>query len=462
MRALVVPLMLLVAGCAAPLPNGDVGEPLVLEREQAGWMLHPIGFWGGEPSVGVTSSGAIFVAGHLPFGVDEVAAEQNLGGKLLRSLDGGNTWELIGDPAFDPKVNNDPWVWVDMDTDRIFNVPLNAFTCPWLAYSDDDGESWTANPGVACVPPSHDHQKLVTGPAPAGSILLQYENLVYYAYNSLLVTGTAGILGAPLPVDNRLGTILAVSNDGGRTFGPGKMIHESGCHRGIIGPPAVAPDGRAYVPHGTCDGVDVMISADAFETWDTVSINDVGSLDDFAFDPGVAVDEDGTAFLTWQGAGALLHLATSADGGSTWTAPEVVSPANVRATVYSSITAISPGRVAVAYAGTDADPSTWEQRASSFAPEETVWHLYVTIVEGGVPTTTRLTSDDDPLQIGCIWMRGGQSDCRNLYDFITIVHRDGTLYLTYTDGCDACTSAAESKEGALMLAKVSVPAPRTA
>ena len=45
----------------------------------------------------------------------------------------------------------------------------------------------------------------------------------------------------------------------------------------------------------------------------------------------------------------------------------------------------------------------------------------VTTLDGEALTTSQLTSEEDPLQRGCIWMRGGQSDCRNLLDFIDVV-----------------------------------------
>lgn len=447
MRALL--LVLLLVGCVGPATPTATVPPAVDAREE-GWSLLPTGFSGGEPAVGVTSSGAIFLSGVLG-GLDEAAQDQNLGGKIARSLDGGATWALVGDVARDPKQNMDPWLWVDPDTDRVFNVPLGA-ACSWLAWTDDDGATWEANPAVACAPPSHDHQKLVTGPPAAGVATRGYPNVAYYAYNSLLVTGTTGILGLPVPADERLGTFVATSFDGGLTFGVGKNVHASDCHRGIVGPPAVAPDGTAYVPHGTCDGVDVMLTRDSGDTWETVSLDDVGSLDDFAFDPGVAVDEAGAASLVWPGADARLYLSTTRDAGKTWTPPRRITPDDVTATVYSSVVAGTPGTLAVAYAATTRDPSGWEKRASSYADDETVWNLYVTTLVGGELTTRVLTTDEDPLQRGCIWMRGGSSDCRNLLDFVTLTQRDGRLYLAYTDGCDACANAEESRRSDLVLA----------
>lgn len=441
---------ILLAGCATAPDAPGGGGPVIVDGPEAGWRILPTGFVGGEPSVGVAASGAIFMSGAVPMSEADVVAQGSVGGQLIRSLDGGMTWEHVPDPG-GPKYSMDPWMWLDPATDRVFNAPLNAH-CSHLSWSDDEGATWIANPAVACVPPSHDHQKLVTGPAPPGVRTVSYPGIVYYAYNSLLVTGTTGIFGVPVPADERLGTIVSTSLDGGLTFGPGQIVHASGCHRGIVGPPAVAPDGTVYVPHGTCDGVDVMVSKDGGATWETASIEAVGSLEDFAFDPAVAVDADGTTYLAWQARDALLHLSTSEDAGATWSEPRPIAAEGLTVTVWSSMVAGAPGTFALAYAGTAADPTGWEQRASSFAPEDTVWHLYVAVYERGELTTHRLTTDEDPLQVGCIWMRGGASSCRNLLDFVTIVQRDGRLYLAYTDGCDACASASESQRSDLVLA----------
>jgi hypothetical protein len=375
----------------------------------------------------------------------------------MRSTDGGATWLVVGDVVHDPKVDQDPYLWVDPLTDRVFNVPLDV-ACSWLAWSDDAGKTWDANPAVACAPPGHDHQKLATVPPVQGAITLGYPNIVYYAYNSFLLTGLT-------PVDGpRLGTMVATSIDGGRTFSPGQVVHASDCHRGIVGPPAVAPDGTAYIAKGTCQGLDVIVSRDSGKTWKTeASLDSVGALDDFAFDAGLAVDAAGNVYVAWPGADALLYLSHSTDAGRSWSAPVRVTPEGVTATVYSSLVAGAPGKVALAYASTTRDPSGWPHRASSFSDDATVWDLRVAVLDDALaaepqPRTLAVTDASDPLQRGCIWMRGGASDCRNLYDFVTLTQRDGTLYLAYTDGCDACRSASESRASHVMVA-ISVDSP---
>jgi hypothetical protein len=336
----------------------------------------------------------------------------------------------------------------------VYHAPLD-LACSWAEWTDDGGATWGSNPAVACAPPGHDHQKLVTGPPAPGVVTHGYPDVVYYAYNSLLVPDA----GLALPVTTRLGTLVAVSLDGGASFGTPVIAHASDCHRGIVGPIAVAPDGTAYLPKGTCQGLDVVVSRDSGRTWAiAASLDAAGALDDFAFDPGVAVDAAGNAYAVWPGQDALLHLSRSVDGGRSWSAPLTITPPGITATVFSSVVAGAAGKVAIAYASTTRDPSGWPQRDSSVADDGTTWDLHVAVLDYALAAqpqvrTLDVTTPADPLQRGCIWMRGGQdAPCRNLNDFVTLTQRDGRLYLAYTDGCDACPDAAHSGERHLMVA----------
>ncbi len=446
MKGLLVVLALLVAGCAAPAAV----KPASLQGASApDFAILPVGRDGGEPSLGVAADGTLFLTGPLVLAPQQAVAEKGMVIPTLRSTDGGRSWQPVGDAARDPKLDEDPWLWLDPRTDRVYHAPLD-LACSWAEWSDDHGATWDFNPAVACLPPGHDHPKLTTGPPAPGVATQGYPDVVYYAYNSLLVPDG----GLPLPVATRLGTLVSVSLDGGKSFQPPVVAHASDCHRGIVGPIAVAPDGTAYLPKGTCDGLDIIVSRDSGKTWAVAaSLDSEGALDDFAFDPGVAVDDAGNAYAVWPGRDALLHLSRSADDGRSWSAPVTITPPGVTATVYSSVVAGAAGKLAVAYASTTSDPSGWAHRASSFADEGTVWDLHVALLDGArLVRTLDVTPPGDPLQRGCIWMRGGQSECRNLLDFVTLTQRDGKLYLAYTDGCDRCADAASSRDAHLIVA----------
>ena len=101
------------------------GEPLSMD-----FVFSDVGEQGAEPSIGITSSGCIFF----------IAFE-----KPMRSCDHGLTWEDTSDgtQAF---FTNDPYGWVDPITDRVFNIHMMGLWTTWIGWSDDDGETWAANP----------------------------------------------------------------------------------------------------------------------------------------------------------------------------------------------------------------------------------------------------------------------------------------------------------------------------
>ena len=89
----------------------------------------------------------------------------------------------------------------------------------------------------------------------------------------------------------------------------------------------------------------------------------------------------------------------------------------------------------------DADPSS--------APNATHWSLYTGIsidAEAEHPSfrVVQATPDENPVQIGCVWLKGGSNPCRNMLDFIDMSSdKDGRYYIAFTDGCTvACANNA--------------------
>ncbi|HWG90959.1 MAG TPA: sialidase family protein [Candidatus Thermoplasmatota archaeon] len=403
--------------------------PVAQGWESLAVRLAVTGFNTGEPSLGVTSDGTIFATGG--------------GASIIRSRDHGNTWERVGDALRDPKASLDPWVYVDPVTDRVFNAPLYV-ACTWAAWSDDGGDSWDANPFTGCGIPAHDHQKLTAGPPAEGVSTSGYPNVLYYSYNSFRDEGTW----------------ISVSYDGGRTYSVGGSAHPSDCHGGIAGPVAVAPDGTAYSPKPACDGVNIAVSRDSGASWEvTGKVNNAGIGEALATMTDAAVDSAGNAYVVYPGKDARTYLTRSLDGGKTWTDGVRVSPPDVTSTAFPVVIAGEAGRVAVGYLGTTADASKWDSPNPQDADAKAVWHLYLTFTENAtaedpVFTTLRVTPEDDPVQVGCIWQSGGSNPCRNLLDFFDMVERDGRVYLVFADGCEKCTSADQSRGRAVALAIV--------
>ena len=73
------------------------------------FQFSDVGETGKEPSIGITSSGCIFF----------IAME-----KVMRSCDGGLTWEETQDPVQCSPTTSDPYGWVDPITDRVFGVQM--------------------------------------------------------------------------------------------------------------------------------------------------------------------------------------------------------------------------------------------------------------------------------------------------------------------------------------------------
>ncbi|HEX2021080.1 MAG TPA: sialidase family protein [Candidatus Thermoplasmatota archaeon] len=398
-----------------------------------------VGVEGGEPTIGVDAQGAIYVTGG--------------GARVYKSTDKGESWKDVSDRS-KPRADFDPYLWLDPLTDRVFSAPLYV-ACTNLMWSDDGGASWGWNPVAGCGLPGHDHQSLVTGPPPEGVTTSGYPNVVYYAYNSFRGDGTR----------------VVRSLDGGKTWSlpDAKVSDGDDCQSALNGAPAVAPDGTVYVPMARCEGLRIGVSKDGGVTWTTKDVDDVGMLgvkpatplDDTPFtgNPGMHVDEAGNAYALFPGKDGRAYLTHSRDGGETWSRPVGASPPQVNGTVFWSVVAGAEGRVALAYFGTTADTGAWPAPSAHFAPPDTRWNLYLAVTEdalAGDPvfTTLQVNPDDDPVQIGCLWLSGGVNDCRNLADFFDITERNGRAYVVYADGCKACSSDADSRRSDLRVVVV--------
>lgn len=441
MRALVVALLLLAAGCAAPAPiegaqTETPAEPVEgIVRLAADGSLLPVGqplgaAWtrlsghrGPEPNIGVTSSGAMFVS------ADDL---------VLKSLDMGRTWSAVyafglegqGAPV-DPISNADPMLWVDRATDRVYVDPMfPALACTTLAWSDDEGATWTERHGT-CHPPPMDHQKLGGGPPSADAPPLagqSYASVLYHCYNQGVATS------------------CAQSYDGGTSFLPAQPVLDFARHGcgGLNGMPEVGPDGTVVVGVSEgCAGLYVAYSRDSGMTW---SVSEGPKVGGTANDPALAFTPDGTLYALWADAEHVTHLARTRDLVA-WEGPWRVTPPDVRSTVFWALEAGDEGRLAMAFLGTreeGGDPS--------FVSDAARWHLFVVVTEDahtGSPTflARQVTPDEAPVQIGCIWMGGFPgTPCRNLLDFIdAATHPDGTFVVGYTEGCtDGCDGEAEA------------------
>lgn len=390
------------------------------------------GFPAFEPTIGVTSDGTLFMS--------------NWGGQLgtdwtsvVRSQDRGATWTDVTPsmgPASSPPQSNDPYVYVDGDTDRVYNLDMQGLQCNWIQWSDDGGESWTQNPAGCGAPPVLDHPTIFAGP-PTTLETQGYENVLYLCVNRVADSA------------------CSVSLDGGVTWTPFRTVfpgedpeHQetdpsdpggsatSGFCGGLHGHGVAGPEGTAYLPKGQCGTPTVAVSQDDGLTWTRHAISeDVGVK---GHEVRLATDGEGNLYAAWIGEDRKPYLAASTDRGASWSDPVVASPEPVGTADFPAIDVGAPGEVALAYVGTSADVPY-----SAMGHNDT-WNAYITTSEDALsaePTfaTAPVNPPSDPIARG----ECGNSRCYGdsggaLGDFIDVnIGPDGRPWAAFVDACTA-------------------------
>ena len=348
---------------------------------------------------------------------------------VMRSCDRGLTWTRVNGQLNAP-TTRDPFLTTDRATGRVFSAQLGANgECIWIAWTDDSGGSWSANP-LDCGPiPFADHPKMATGPRVgpmAGVPDAAYPDTVYLCFNRYVIP-TSG---------PNLGIACFASLDGGATFTVGGQVTTIG---GLHGPLAVGPDGAVYVPART-DPVQVFRSTDGAVSWTASTVGaDVG-VQDPTQDPGVSVDQAGHALAAWIGKDNRLYVAR-ASSDLVWTPSQPVLPVEIGSAVFPTIQTWAPGRVALAYLGT-----TDLRGNPQDAPANATWDLYMSWSTDALADhphffTQKLTTD--PVQVGPICIQEPCADgSRNLLDFIDMeLDAAGHPVVAFADGCvDVCAT----------------------
>ena len=359
----------------------------------------------GEPSLGVNgSSGAMMYQSYASTY------------KVTVNAAGSPTWTDVSPPT--SVFNIDPILATDRTTGRTFAGGL-AGECSSLAYTDNDGGSWTQQ-GNACAG-VFDHESIGSGPwhgaAPLGST---YSRAVYYcAQNG--------------------NDACATSSNGGLTFGAPVLVN--GACGSLHGHVKVSADGTAYLPNAHCGGLaGGGITTDNGSTWNSYTIPG-SSEPTTGFDPSVATTPDNSVYEAWQGANNHPYVALSTTHGSSWSAPTDLSttmnPPIVTST-FQAVTAGDNGRAAVAYLGSTTGGNPFAQSWPG------VWDLYVSYTYDAGATWTTVKATTDPVQRG--WMCADGTSCgsgRNLLDFMDAnLLKDGRVVVGYADGCiNTCATA---------------------
>ncbi len=379
-----------------------------------------------EPTIGVTSDGTLFVS--------------NWGGQfgtewssILRSTDDGRSWEDVTGkvgPASSPPQSNDPYVYVDQDTDRVYNLDMQGLSCNFIRWSDDGGDTWTANPLGCGATPLLDHPTLFAG-EPTTLMPTGYENVVYLCVNRVADSA------------------CSVSLDGGLTWTPFTPVFPGadaeraespadpwdGFCGGLHAHGTTGPDGTAYLPKGQCGVPSVAISQDNGMTWETVAISEDVMVD--GHEVAFAVDDEGNAFAFWISQDLQPTLAASTDGGLTWSDAVNVAPEGLTLADKPTLAAGSNGSIALAYIGTDADADTYED-----VPAEAGWNAYITTIVDAteadpVIMTTTANTPTDPIARGvCGGERCWGEEGGALGDFIDVtIDDEGRPWAAFVDVC---------------------------
>ncbi|HYP23206.1 MAG TPA: sialidase family protein, partial [Actinomycetota bacterium] len=383
-----------------------------------------------EPTLGITKEGAIFYT----------AAASVTGVDVLRSTDDGGTWENTSPrlPTGDKShpITLDPYIYVAEATGRIFNIDLTV-ACSNLSFSDDDGETWTSNP-LACGRPVNDHQTLFSGP-PAISPTVTYPEVVDYCWNDF---------GAGSSCSKSLdGGITWVSTGSPAFSGVAAGGEETGADvcGGFHGHGVVGPDGTVYLPKEYCGQPWIGISKDEGATWTRVQVAN-NTTERLGSDTSVAVDAKGNLYYTYESADQRLWLVTSKDGGEHWTNPKMVGSPGVEEVIYPTIDVGDPGKIAIAYMGTEESPfAKCDPDCTNDDYAGVRWNGYITMTTNALAKdplfySGTVNAKNDPLYIGrCDF----SNRCDPILDFIDVeIAPDGTPWGAFVDPCgEACKAS---------------------
>lgn len=380
--------------------------------------MYRLGHGAGEPTLGITRKGEIFVTASSGCVTSCVGSEEALqtvapGGRVIfKSKDKGKTWLDVtpGVPgaASTHAFSMDPYMFVDQTPDgsRVFDVDLTV-ACSELSYSDDGGTTWTTSP-VACGEPVNDHQTVFSG-KPVKSPTVLYPKIIYYCFNHPAFTKCSKSL------------------NGGISFVPTAQINNPSCS-GLNGHGVTDSKGVVYIPLGSCGKPKLAISADEGDNWKVIDIASAMSV--AGGDPSLAVDAKNNLYYTWvDGDDRLPFMSISTNGGKSWSKPVMIAAPGVKGTNLVTMTVGSPGNVAFAYYGTTEDPADRQSRWSGYIASATG-----VLGKKAIYYSATVAPSNQPFKVnGC-----GPGRCGRVLDFIDVeIAPDGQPWAVYVDACQA-------------------------
>jgi PKD repeat protein len=240
-------------------------------------------------------------------------------------------------PSIASTTTLDPILVTDRSTGRTFISNFTGGPTLLFASTDDDGATWNQ---ATIAPPTGgaDHESIGVGPYPAplsGVTNPVYPNAVYYCSQS------------------EKPDVCSRSDSGGLEFGPGVPATNgiTDCS-GLHGHVKVAPDGTVYLPNKTC-GSDQggAVSTDAGTTWSRFLVPNSGTSQS---DPSIGIASDNTIYDCYTPNDGSPHVAVSHDRGQTWSNDfDIGASVGVVQAVFPEAVAGDPNRAACGFLGTN-------------------------------------------------------------------------------------------------------------
>jgi len=376
----------------------------------------PLGRDAGEPSIGINAK------------TDNVLFQAGLETLKVDFSSGTPAWKNVA-PPITSTTSLDPILFTDRATGRTFVSQLLG-ACSLMAFSDDDGSSWTQNPVGCGLGALADHQTIGGGPFHAGAqgALTGYPNAVYYCAQAIVSAQ------------------CSLSQTGGLAYNPATPMYAATQCGGLHGHLKVGPDGTTYIPNANCGGKSAAVtSTNNGLTWTIDPVPDSSTQDES--DPSVAVGAGRSLYMGYDAQDGHPYAAVKRAGSSKWSPSVDVGKAlGIENAQFPAVVAGDDDRASFSFLGTK---TGGDDQSPTFAG---VWHLYVaTTTDGGTTWTTVDATPTDPVQRGCIFLGGGSNPCRNLLDFMgSEVDKEGRVHVAYADGCTGtCASGGANARGAL-------------
>lgn len=390
--------------------------------------LYRTAYPAGEPTLGIDKKGTVyFTTLNLLSPTTNPGARNNP--DVLKTIDDGKTWENVSPkagPLNTHPVSLDPYVWLDRSTGRLYNIDLTV-ACSLLSWTDDGGKTWVTNP-LACGQPVNDHQTLFGGP-PVESPTVGYPNILYYCWNDVASSSCSKSLDGGLSF-HRTGAPAYPGID------PNAGGQGSSFCGGLHGHGYVGPDGTVYVPKGQCGVPMLSMSKDEGRTWTRVKVADIAIEQHEA---SVAADAKGNVYYMFiRKDDRMPYLVISNDGGETWGKPLMVGAPGLSQANLPSLDISGPGKVALAYMGSNNAPRGPQFPASNHPDyQKATWNGYITMTVNALAKNPLFYSgavndERKPFITGSC----GPGRCKAVFDFIDVViSPDGTPWAAFVDGC---------------------------